>query len=199
MTPQEISQVYQELESLEVRLAHVPELGQHYLTDRMVECREKQNRITELFVKTNQAYSAALRAKRAQEKALQQAATSEQSARLRQDLSDLLDEYDSTKLLLEAIRVRRQNLARTSIDIRALSQIVTEQRRLGSVVGGKDKPEDPTTPEPPEAPGPVLTADLPENAVVENVVIEPPSAAQQPLMDVQLAEDEDDIERFLNT
>lgn len=148
MTPQEISQVYQTLAGLEIQLEHRPERGQEYLTLKLIECREKQNIVTELIVKTNQAYSAVLQARRGQEKALKHAGTSEQGMRLREELAPMLDEYEGLRLLLDALSVRKGNLVRTSSDIRTLSNIITGTLAAG---GNGGRPQAPVSP---VAPGP---------------------------------------------
>lgn len=129
MEQKEISAIYQTLDGLEIRLEQTPELGTEYLRDRLLECREKQNTVTDLIVRVNRAYSAVRQQLRAQETALRHAGTTEQAQRMREDRDAMLDEQDALKLLLDALNVRRGNLARTSSDIRLLDKIIEDKFR----------------------------------------------------------------------
>lgn len=153
MTPQEISQIYEELERLEIKLEQAAVLGTEYLTDKLLECRQKQNTVTDIIVKTNRAYSGARMAVRAQEAAVRVAGMSARGAELRDELSKMLDERDSLKYLLEALSVRRANLGRTSSDIRLMANIIEAERAPGRANAGQERPR--------PAPPPVVPTAMP--------------------------------------
>lgn len=164
MTPQEISQIYETLERLEIKLEQIPEMGTEYLKDKLLECRQKQNTVTDLIVKTNRAYSGSRMAVRAQEAAVRVAGMSARGAELREQLSTMLDERDSLKYLLEALSVRRANLGRTSSDIRLMAGIIEQESRPGNANAGPQRPAPPPPPptslpplDPPHSPAPPET------------------------------------------
>ena len=231
MNQQEISQIYQDLDTLEVRLEQTPELGVEYLRDRLLECRVKQNTVTELIVRVNRAYSSVRQQLRAQEAALRHAGTTEQAIRLRVEHDGMADENDSLKLLLEALSVRRGNLARTSSDIRLLEKIVNDTLTAtrGGANAGRENPPKPAPTSLPSVPLPEPTANLavespesveqfvqntriidkapivePHEIIVPPVaaaVVEPAKAATPPAPPpmVQLADDDEDIDAFLES
>lgn len=141
MTPEAISQTYEMLERLEIKLEQTPELGTEYLKDKLLECRQKQNTVTDLIVKTNRAYSGARMAVRAQESAVRVAGQSQRGPELRDELLKMLDERDALKYLLEALNVRRANLGRTSSDIRLMAGIIEQESRPGVASAGPERPK----------------------------------------------------------
>ncbi len=149
MTKEEISQIYDQLTELEIQLIQTPELGTEYLRDKLLECRQKQNTVTELIVRVNRAYSAARQAVRAQETACRVAGVSQRGVELRDELATMLDERDALKYLIEALNVRRANLGRTSSDIRLMNGIIeTELNNANAGQQRKNKPAPPPPPEP---------------------------------------------------
>ena len=179
-------------------MAHTPELGPEYLKDRLLECREKQNLCTDLIVKVNRAYSSVRQALRAQNAALHHAEGSTQATRLRDEQQRMVDEQDSLKLLLDALNVRRGNLARTSSDIRLLAKII-ETERPGAV-GGKPQAERPVPREEPRL-GPQEPPTAAEIAERIEVPVAAALAAAEPKAPTMktLADEEEDIAHFLET
>lgn len=153
MTPQEIGAIYDQLDHLMIKLEQVAELGTEYLKTKLLECRQKQNTVTDLIVRCNRQYSAARMAVRAQEAACRVAGMSPRGAELRDELSKMLDERDSLKYLLEALSVRRANLGRTSSDIRLMAGIIEQESRPGNASAGQERPtKAPEKPVPTELP-----------------------------------------------
>lgn len=153
MTPQEIGAIYDQLDHLMIKLEQVAELGTEYLKTKLLECRQKQNTVTDLIVRCNRSYSAARMAVRAQEAACRVAGMSPRGAELRDELSKMLDERDSLKYLLEALSVRRANLGRTSSDIRLMAGIIEQESRPGNASAGQERPtKAPEKPVPTELP-----------------------------------------------
>ena len=188
VTKEEISQVYQTLETLEIKLEQTPELGTEYLTDRLLECRQKQNTVTDLIVKANRAYSASRQAVRAQEAICRMAGMSERAKEHRDDLAKMLDERDALKYLLEALAVRRANLGRTSSDIRLMAGIIDAERRPGNANAGPQRPT-PAPQMPPPEPrlgpqSPPTMADFEEgiNAIKAKLASESPAAEVDDLL-----------------
>ncbi len=207
MTPEEISQIYDQLTELEIRLEQKPELGTDYLKDKLLECRQKQNTVTDLIVRINRAYSAARQAVRAQEAAVRVAGVSQRGAELRDELGKMHDERDALKYLIEALNVRRANLGRTSSDIRLMNGII--ETEMGNANAGQRRPpvKPPApTPQPettaPAAPAPPVNFEKGVQELVAKVPVPQeivvPLQTEAPIVDASELLDDTPAPKFEN-
>lgn len=139
MTPAMVGEIYEELNQLSVPLIQSPELGLGYYRERLVECRQKQDRISEILVRINRELSVARGGARALRLSVEIAGRGKQAGALRTELEPFLDTEDTLKYLLAAARLRRENLRATSSDIRLMVNVIEQQLKLGEIQPPKTK------------------------------------------------------------
>lgn len=128
----EIEAIYDEMSTLTVHLTMAPELGPDYLKEKLTECRQKQNRTLELFLRLSRATSTLRLRLQSARQAVKVAGGSAQAEEFRRQIPGLSDEFDSCRFALEALKVVRSNLNRVQTEIRTLTDIVvgrTGERR----------------------------------------------------------------------
>lgn len=133
MTPAQVTQIYQELETLAVPLKQDPQLGLQYLRECLMECRRKQDRISELLVQVNRDVSDVRGNVRAFRASVDVARGAPELPALKADLAMWVAREDHLKYLLISVRLRRENLRATSADIRLMVSVIEQQLKLGEV------------------------------------------------------------------
>lgn len=142
MTHETVQAIYRELDSLSVNLKQSPELGLMYYRERLLECRQKQDRISEILVLINRELSVARSSARALTASVEVVGQGEAASMVRRELKRELQPFTDTedilKYLLSAARLRRENLRATSSDIRLMVNIIEQQLKLGEVQPPKE-------------------------------------------------------------
>lgn len=128
-----IKQIYDELETLSVPLEKNPQRGLSYLKEKMLECRGKQDRVTDLLARVAQLHPAIRTRVRNLKAAVNAAEGSPEVAELHAELNDAKDQDDEIRMLMEVVKAKKSNLTMTSSDIRLLYSIVEQQLKLGEV------------------------------------------------------------------
>lgn len=141
MTPERVTTIYAELDTLAVTLEQRPELGSVYLLERLMECRRKQDRISEILVLINRELSVTRCAARTLRASIDVIGRSKDTILLRAELQPYVDDEDTLKYLLASVRLRRENLRATSSDIRVMVNVVDQLRKLGEVQPPPEKPQ----------------------------------------------------------
>lgn len=159
MNSEEIQKMYQELETLTVKLERSPQRGLSYLHEKMLECREKQDRVGDLLLKVNRVRAGIRRSIRGLKAAIEISAVGENAQQLsevRNELRTWEDQEDEVRYLSEVILSKQSNLRMTSSDIRLLCSVVEQQIKAGEIVPrrhegnpmSKEQPTPPTGNEP---------------------------------------------------
>lgn len=187
LTKERISRLYEELETLSVPLEKNPQRGLQYLREKIVECRQKQDRVVDLLVQVRKLHPAvrtSVRNLKAMLHVLQP--NDDRRPDVISQLSDVQDQDDEIRYLVEVIHAKRTNLSMTSSDIRLLYSVVEQQLKLGEIQPGRQgevrdeltrRRETPPR-ESAEVPGQgPIQSDTLVNDPVETVVDSPPSDA----------------------
>ena len=129
MTEQEIADVYAELEQMFVQLEADATKGLDYVRDRLLFCRAMQDRVVELQLRVNRALSTVLE----QQILTQHEHEVQPDAGTKQRLQGLERQKIAHSMLAKMVRAQAQLLGRTSMDIRLLKELTTEQIKLGEI------------------------------------------------------------------
>jgi len=104
-----------------------------------VDCRTKQDRVTDLLLRVNRERSGvrtAIRNLKAQIEVIGNDSEHASLPQLKTDLRSYEDQEDEFRYLTEVITAKQSNLRMTSSDIRLLCSVVEHQIRLGEITPG---------------------------------------------------------------
>jgi len=112
-------------------------MGLSYFREKIVECRQKQDRVNDLLLDINQ-YKTGLRRALTSSQAERQLLLDSKSETTQLDskLKQLEGLVSEVRWVLEVIEAKRSNLRMTSSDIRLLCSIVDQQIKSGEVKPG---------------------------------------------------------------
>jgi hypothetical protein len=196
MEPSELSgqiqQYYEILEDLKVPLDKSPQRGLAYLRERMIECREKQDRVTDLLAEVRKPYAAIRTQVRNLKASVELAKNTPEIAPLRTALYEWADLDDEVRYLTDVIKAKASNLKMTSSDIRLLYSVVEQQLKLGEVQPGRHTDNRSASVKPVEMPPPESPQIPSKEETVEDTV---PAVAAPPVV-VPAGEDVLSIENF---
>lgn len=170
MRQDRLTQIYQELLTMSVGLDQAPQLGLQYLSEKMYECRRKQDQVSDLLVEVNRDWSRVKHATRIQKTLVLTLRATNRAGELEvanRDLDGLEGEEDELRILIEAVKAKSSNLRMTSSDIRLLSANTEQLMKMGPVTPS------PSTqlkkrPEYPEPAPQIVTELVPVDPIEEN-------------------------------
>lgn len=195
LTKERISQLYSELETLSVPLEKNPQRGLQYLREKIVECRTMQDRAADMLIQVRKLHPAVRTAVRNYKGMLHlMEQLDPRRAEVNTSLSEVQDQDDEIRYLVEVIKAKQSNLKMTSSDIRLLYSVVEQQLKLGEIQPGRQgevRTELTKSSEPP----PRENAEAPGQAPIERD--SPVSGPDSPVVDYPPSQDVLSIESFL--
>jgi hypothetical protein len=176
LTPEEITQVYEELGQMLVPLDPDANRGLQYVKERLTTCRAMLDRLGELRLQCSQAH----RAVASDLLAVRLKYRLTPSDVVLQQMDLVKGEREDHQLLLSVIRSHAAMLASTRVDIGKLADMTKEQIKLGEI-------------DPKDAPGlvqPVAIEELAASMPSPSVTLGPPSDIIEGIQDVQAPAEE---------
>lgn len=129
MTPDEIGQVYGELEQMFVPLEMSPERGLTYIRERLTMVRAMADRVAEIRLKVSRALSTVLEDHLVAQQIHEVQPTPDSKRRVKE--LEILKQRHT--MLTKMVAMQAQVLSRTSLDIRLLADITKEQIKRGEI------------------------------------------------------------------